>query len=332
MWGMRMSLLQVVWAIDPFEIGEGLYVRCEQMLKSLGECVSISVQPVYVLSAGQMSLNHELANEPSVGAFWTNHYKTAAERVLGDAVRPIQLDSIKKPIVLMQAGTSRAEACEVLSDYASLEGADLILASSHGRTGIRRLILGSFAETLLLRSRVPVLLLGAKILERRSFLKLLFCTDFGPYSKVFFRKAVQIAQSFGSDLVLFHSVRDPVEPLVQSGANLLGGSWIPIYYYFAEEVERQTQRARAWARWATARGVVTEAVVHSREGLIDHAVISTAESKKVGCIIMGAQSSQLSATILGSITRQVIRGADCPVWVIRKDQIQKSEVGQLKVA
>jgi len=44
-----------------------------------------------------------------------------------------------------------------IADYATENGCDLIALSSHGRTGFRRLVLGSVAEAVLRRARVPVL-------------------------------------------------------------------------------------------------------------------------------------------------------------------------------
>ncbi|MSR63113.1 MAG: universal stress protein [Planctomycetes bacterium] len=44
-----------------------------------------------------------------------------------------------------------------IADYAAQKGCDLIALSSHGRTGFRRLVLGSVAEAVLRRARVPVL-------------------------------------------------------------------------------------------------------------------------------------------------------------------------------
>lgn len=42
-------------------------------------------------------------------------------------------------------------------DYATQNGCDLIALSSHGRSGFRRLIMGSVAEAVLRAARVPVL-------------------------------------------------------------------------------------------------------------------------------------------------------------------------------
>lgn len=42
-------------------------------------------------------------------------------------------------------------------DYAAKNGCDLIALSSHGRSGFRRLVMGSVAEAVLRSARVPVL-------------------------------------------------------------------------------------------------------------------------------------------------------------------------------
>lgn len=42
-------------------------------------------------------------------------------------------------------------------DYTNIEGMDLLVMGTHGRTGMSRLLLGSVTETLVRRSSVPVL-------------------------------------------------------------------------------------------------------------------------------------------------------------------------------
>ena len=46
---------------------------------------------------------------------------------------------------------------EAIADYANENGCDIILISTHGRTGFRRLVLGSIADEVLRHSHVPVL-------------------------------------------------------------------------------------------------------------------------------------------------------------------------------
>lgn len=51
---------------------------------------------------------------------------------------------------------------ETIARWADEHGVDLIVVSTHGRTGLRRLALGSVAESILRHARVPVLAFPAK--------------------------------------------------------------------------------------------------------------------------------------------------------------------------
>ncbi|WP_254767339.1 universal stress protein [Salinilacihabitans rarus] len=49
-----------------------------------------------------------------------------------------------------------------IADYAEANGIDLIVIGSHGRSGVRRALLGSVTERVLRTSRVPVLVVDAE--------------------------------------------------------------------------------------------------------------------------------------------------------------------------
>ena len=53
------------------------------------------------------------------------------------------------------------EPDETISDYAKAHGVDLIAMATHGRSGIRRLVVGSVTEGVLRRARKPVIVFPA---------------------------------------------------------------------------------------------------------------------------------------------------------------------------
>lgn len=57
-------------------------------------------------------------------------------------------------VVEVEQGDPAAEIC----DYAKSIGADLIVMSTHGRSGIRRWVYGSVADRVLRNANIPVLL------------------------------------------------------------------------------------------------------------------------------------------------------------------------------
>lgn len=51
------------------------------------------------------------------------------------------------------------DAAEEITRYAAANDVDLIAVTTHGRTGLKRLALGSVAEAVIRKSRVPVLVM-----------------------------------------------------------------------------------------------------------------------------------------------------------------------------
>jgi nucleotide-binding universal stress UspA family protein len=74
-------------------------------------------------------------------------------RGLADKLRADGIDVV----VEVRQGDPAAEIC----DYAKSIGADLIVMSTHGRSGIRRWVYGSVADRILRSANVPVLLVRA---------------------------------------------------------------------------------------------------------------------------------------------------------------------------
>ena len=52
-------------------------------------------------------------------------------------------------------------AAEAIVDAARMCGVDMIVMSTHGRSGLRRVVLGSVAESVLRRTPTPTLLVSA---------------------------------------------------------------------------------------------------------------------------------------------------------------------------
>ena len=64
--------------------------------------------------------------------------------------------------VPMSTRVMTGSAPEMILDAAAQTGAELIVMSTHGRTGLRRLLYGSVAEAVLRGTRLPVLLIPLK--------------------------------------------------------------------------------------------------------------------------------------------------------------------------
>jgi nucleotide-binding universal stress UspA family protein len=84
--------------------------------------------------------------------------KEAAEQYLANLCEELRKKDFK---VTATVKTGQQVAVEII-DFAKENGVDLIVMSTHGRSGITRWVLGSVAHKVLTRAETPILLLRPK--------------------------------------------------------------------------------------------------------------------------------------------------------------------------
>lgn len=89
--------------------------------------------------------------------------KEAEKNVVTAALK--YLEKIKTSLALERSKVSTVTmvgpSADVILDYAEKNGVDIIVMSSHGRSGVTRVLMGSTADKVLRRSPVPVFLVPA---------------------------------------------------------------------------------------------------------------------------------------------------------------------------
>ena len=86
-------------------------------------------------------------------------FREGGERVLAKA--KAAADKARVPASTVMREVIGGPAANPIVREARRQGADLIVLGTHGRRGVRRLVLGSDAEQVVRTSRVPVLLVRA---------------------------------------------------------------------------------------------------------------------------------------------------------------------------
>ena len=128
---------------------------------SLDEVGRVAGEQSEVLLLRVVEPAFSLASDASAAGFVPEKIQRQFEaRNRAEAGEYVELlaDRLKKKGVKARAKTvAGAPAAEVIKS-ASEEGADLIIITTHGRSGISRWALGSVADKVLRTSRIPVLL------------------------------------------------------------------------------------------------------------------------------------------------------------------------------
>jgi nucleotide-binding universal stress UspA family protein len=225
----------------------------------------------------------------------------------------MNIPRLKEPKILIERSGSSLEAARTLIQFADDLRASWITVSSNARSGLKRMALGSFAESLVLRSHIPVWAFGHGEGVSLNLEQIFFATDFSDASKAAFERVLGEAKQVNAKVTLFHVVTLP-KSVMATGA-FGSAAYLPLDDYLDEQQSWAEGISREWLQLGKAQGVSVETVVHAGAVNISETLLAEAASRNAGVIAMASQSGPWAAAIVGSHARDVMRQSKCPVWV-----------------
>ena len=193
--------------------------------------------------------------------------------------------------------------------------ADLVVMGTHGRLGVKRVLLGSVAEQVLRSAPCPVLVVpphDAVPPSTVSFTHIVCAIDFSASSLAALTWALSLAEEADAHLSLLHVIEVP--PELRVSAVVTDRNLEELHAAFeAETLSRLRKLVPAHAAEFCSVETATAA------GAAGHAILQFASERKADLIVMGAQGQgALERWIFGSKTRDVVSGATCPVLTVRR--------------
>lgn len=156
---------------------------------------------------------------PEASATALTQTRRYAEQQMGQLLVSGRLRGIPHQVLL-----GEGEFWNILSEMLAKHEVDLIVAGTHGRTGVRKLLLGSVAEEIFRLAPCPVLTVGPKVSldvpEEAELRHILYATDFTPTAEHAAAYAFSLAQEHQAHLTLLHVVPETREASPQNTALL----------------------------------------------------------------------------------------------------------------
>ncbi len=189
---------------------------------------------------------------------------------------------------------------EGILNYADEIDADLIVMGTRGRSGPRRLFMGSRAEDVVHAAQCPVLTVrsGSLTVPGRGVSRVLVPVDFSEVSESQIRHAQELAETYGAEVDVLHVVEVPDAALFYSLDE------------FNASVPSIASRAREALAELVARGrhdVPTRTHVLVGHPTID--ILDFAEAQQSDLIVVATHATKGRHMLLGSVAEQVIRRA-----------------------
>ncbi|MCP3942627.1 MAG: universal stress protein [Desulfobacteraceae bacterium] len=251
-------------------------------------------------------------------------------------------DLIKKHGIDAQILVSQGHPADEITQIVKEETIDLVIAATHGGSGIKRFLIGSVTDRLVKTLTCPLLVLHAQEdhpsfpdLFKIPLQRILVGCDFSPESSLAFEYALSLAQEFQAELHLAHVLRPEkhIELTTADYIKIQEGDYLGWNRSDFLELQKTTTDEE-WDRrdslfkriklqlshmvpedsrnWCTP-------VITLLEGQPYNELIDYAQTKKIDMIVLGIHGhGLLEKFLVGSTTDRVISHSDCPVLAVRK--------------
>jgi nucleotide-binding universal stress UspA family protein len=228
---------------------------------------------------------------PQAAPFLYEAEYNAAEKELANIIHSTDLQGVPAK-ALLDSGMLGDVVLEQIKE----NKIDLIVAGTHGRTGIRRFLLGSAVEDICRAATCPVLTIGPDFpATAPDFTRILVPTDLSAESARVLPIVIRLAHEYGAAVTVLHVL--PEELAGNPDATKLSQ---PIFSSMVHMFETQL------------RSLKTEFLLET--GGTAEAILKVAHERKDDLIAMGIRGAFYSGFSLGNnVAYKVMAGAECPV-------------------
>lgn len=211
---------------------------------------------------------------------------------------------------IKQVYRRNVSAAPAIVSYAEEEDVDLIVMSTHGRRGMRHLLIGSVTEEVIRLAPCSVLSIRADSPPAREVQHVLAPTDFSEPADHALRVARYIADAYDAEVQLLHVLEDVIHPaFYQMGATSI--------HDLSPDIEkRAAKRLREVFEAAEGPDVKAEAFVV--EGHAGRDIARFADHHGSDLIVISTHGLADDQPILvGSVAERIVRRSKVPVLVVK---------------
>lgn len=301
-----IAINNILFATDFSEVSEAALPYAAALSLRYGSDVHI----VHVLP--ESSLVRPSPIDPALfGTIYEQAHSEAQERIqrLSDCLRGYPHRTYVR----------RGNVCEVLSEVIREQKIDLLIAGTHGRTGLGKLLMGSVAEEIFRRATCPVLTAGPNVTAAKrvgetrhdraplpaqiNFRNILYATDFKQDSALGSSYAASLAREFRSHLTVLHVIEDYGDRLHERPG----------------PIEVALSQLEASVSGQT--GLLYRPDFAAEYGMPADVILQTAADREVDLIVLGVMPliGRVGAATHfgGSTAHKVVVAATCPVLTVR---------------
>lgn len=285
----RIAIRNILLATDFSEVSRAALTYACNLARLYGSKIVIT----HVVPPQEAYLSVPMEPIPvDIDLFWKRDKQNMAAFVATKTLEEIPHEDILQ----------RGELWDVISELIEKNNIDLVVAGTHGRQGLKKVLLGSVAEKIYRQAKCPVLTVRPEVATAQGtsweLKRILFATDFSETSLHALPYALSLAEENQATLILLH-----VAPLVP--------------YQYRDSVRETTCRrleglivANPWCTFDSVVGFDFPA----------QGILQIARDRETDLIVLGVNrhaAIALTSHLPWSTASDVVSAAPCPVLTVR---------------
>lgn len=313
--------------VDGSKLAESAFAYAKELAGRLGTNVTI----LHVVDP------RESETLPMHQAYVSHSAETVRRRISDIQKRLGKKQSAEVPHVSGEVAVGHA--AEQILRYTAEKGVDLIVMSTHGRTGMWRWVLGSVADKVLRASPVPVLLVRSETAEKGGFEKWTDITvivplDGSPLAESVLPHVQALAQQVGNEMlnvVLVRICEPPSMPAIPGAEvpfnwqQLMDESWAACKKTTKEYLAGIENHLKQ-----TGLQVRSEPIEQMKYSVAEE-IVDYANKIPFSLIVMATHGrSGVSRWAYGSVAHKVLTGSSSPVLMVRPSLAKMKATSPLK--
>ncbi len=310
----------IVWAVDstqdPTEAANII-----QELKVWAKHLDCDVQPVSVYSMASFNFPEEMTFP------WRDKLQNAAQKSLSQYLKKTKAKVFLPAKLLFTAAFSNRKMAVELANYAVDQQAQLIVANTRAMKTANPLRFGSFAETLVATSQVPVLLLNPSATPSLKITSILWPTDFSADSKQAFVRLKPWAKALKSAIIIYNQVQMP--NIYFSEVNHAGQTEA-LELELAVVEKSRSKKGAEWMTLLDGSNIKGSLLVERQRKYLAADILTSAKKNGVSLIALANRNGPISQAILGSVARDILLNAKCPVLIFFQAKVTKKRISTVK--
>jgi nucleotide-binding universal stress UspA family protein len=307
------KIKKILWAVDAFQKRDANLKNVARHVEALARLFGAKIEIASACSFPEVFMDAQSF------AILERPYLDQAEKNLS---RIAALFSAPTPVTAVLANshggkTGRDDAGRIAA-HAKKRGCDLIAVATHARGTVAKFFVGSFAEDLLAKSPLPLVLIGPhhKVGPSHRVKTALFPTDFSKSSEKALKSFLPLARANDLSVRLVNDLSEAASlyvPAVTAEAALMGGFYPMNATLFETLAKRRTSLLKKWLAACRAAKVRAGGEIYRSGAGVPDVICRAAKSDKADLIVLTRRSEGILKGFFNGVVRKVVRNAAAPV-------------------